>query len=118
MPLPRAGRPTARAVESVKASAPLQTAARRPLVVVVVVVVVVRTPTPTARLGTPVQTLSKLSPHECAPVHARRSSGDEGRASKHVERPSILPATGFNSASRRALLLMRSPHASVVSADR
>ena len=33
MPLPRAGRPTARAVESVKASAPLQTAARRPLVV-------------------------------------------------------------------------------------
>ena len=33
MPLPRAGRPTARAV---KASAPLQTAARRPLVVVVV----------------------------------------------------------------------------------
>ena len=43
MPLPRAGRPTARAVESVKASAPLQTAARRPLVVVVVVV---RTPTP------------------------------------------------------------------------
>ena len=32
MPLPRAGRPTARAV---KASAPLQTAARRPLVVVV-----------------------------------------------------------------------------------
>ena len=46
MPLPRAGRPTARAVESVKASAPLQTAARRPLVVVVVVVVVVRTPTP------------------------------------------------------------------------
>ena len=42
MPLPRAGRPTARAVESVKASAPLQTAARRPLVVVVVVVVVRR----------------------------------------------------------------------------
>ena len=38
MPLPRAGRPTARAVETVKASAPLQTAARRPLVVVVVVV--------------------------------------------------------------------------------
>ena len=72
----------------------------------------------TARVGTPVQTLSKLSPHECAPVHARRSSGDEGRASKHVERPSILPATGFDSASRRALLLMRSPHASVVSADR
>ena len=33
MPLPRAGHPTARAV---KASAPLQTAARRPLVVVVV----------------------------------------------------------------------------------
>ena len=77
-----------------------------------------RTQDVTARLGTPVQTLSKLSPHECAPVHARRSSGDEGRASKHVERPSILPATGFNSASRRALLLMRSPHASVVSADR
>ena len=44
MPLPRAGRPTARAVESVKASAPLQTAARRPLVVVVVVVVVATTP--------------------------------------------------------------------------
>ena len=41
MPLPRAGHPTARAVESVKASAPLKTAARRPLVVVVVVVVVV-----------------------------------------------------------------------------
>ena len=39
MPLPRAGHhPTARAV---KASAPLKTAARRPLVVVVVVVVVV-----------------------------------------------------------------------------
>ena len=36
MPLPRAGHPTARAV---KASAPLKTAARRPLVVVVVVVV-------------------------------------------------------------------------------
>ena len=41
MPLPRAGHPTARAV---KASAPLQTAARRPLVVVVVVVVVAATP--------------------------------------------------------------------------
>ena len=51
-------------------------------------------------------------------MHARRSSGDEGRASKHVERPPILPATGFDSAIRRALLLMRSPHASVVSADR
>ena len=37
---------TARAVESVKASAPLQTAARRPLVVVVVVVVVVVATTP------------------------------------------------------------------------
>ena len=47
MPLPRAGRPTDRAVESVKASAPLQTAGRRPLVGGwVVVVVVVRTPTP------------------------------------------------------------------------
>ena len=43
MPLPRAGRPTARAV---KASAPLETAARRPLVVVVVVVVVVVATTP------------------------------------------------------------------------
>ena len=43
MPLPRAGHPTARAV---KASAPLKTAARRPLVVVVVVVVVVVAATP------------------------------------------------------------------------
>ena len=46
MPLPRAGHPTARAVESVKASAPLKTAAKTLCGggVVVVVVVVATTP--------------------------------------------------------------------------
>ena len=41
---------------------------------------------------------------------ARRCSGDEGRASKNVERPPISPAVGFDSASRHAPVMLRSPH--------
>ena len=43
-------------------------------------------------------------------VRARRCSNDEGRASKNVERPPISPAVGFDSASRHAPVMLRSPH--------
>ena len=43
-------------------------------------------------------------------VRARRCSNDEGRASKKVERPPISPAVGFDSASRHAPVMLRSPH--------
>ena len=42
-------------------------------------------------------------------VRARRCSNDEGRASKNVERPPISPAVGFDSASRHAPVMLRSP---------
>jgi hypothetical protein len=41
---------------------------------------------------------------------ARRCSNDEGRASKNAERPPISPAVGFDSASRHAPVMLRSPH--------
>ena len=51
-------------------------------------------------------------------VRTRRCSNDEGRASKNVERPPISPAVGFDSASRHAPVILRSPQCSPPSADR